>query len=344
MDEKLAAMVQKAAAQADGRLDRETFIDRVKRAIDAVRQSVPESAKASADEVAVVGAMTLLGPPTHTAGPPPAPQRQELLELLDKYGMDRLDEIATAYGCGFGRTCSTGPGRDWQHRWDNAVNELTRRAVRPAVNNVHDWLTGRRLPGYPENRPYGDLENDACRLATMFVEPVKTIQCKKAEVGRIHAAPQGGVEVKLSASGIDIALVPPGSRYVFAPTQELRMRLGEQWKDEAAAGARVRVLARDIDAHISPRERGHRTVPPGSTVILSDSAKVQVWECTCGWKKCEEQHRLASWEPARHCLWNFTTNAVCGPNRKHSFKSLINGMYVPLLIHEGFSSCHDYAR
>ena len=175
----------------------------------------------------------------------------------------------------------------------------------------------------------------------MFVEPMRTIECKQPEVGRIHAAWQGGVEVTLEAPGISQALVPPGSRYVFAPTKELGMRLGERWRDDAAAGARVLVLARDVDAHISPRERGHRTVPAGETVILSDAATIEVWECTCGWKRCAQQHRLASWDPARYSLWNFTANAVCGPNHPHTFKSLINGMYIPLLIHEGWS-CHEY--
>ena len=149
MDEKLAARVQKAAARADDSLGREKFIDRLKRAINGVLRSVPEAAAAEAEEVAVVGAMTLLGPRAHTAGPPPTLRQQE---FLHKYGMDRLDEFATAYGCGFRRTCPIKSKCPWERCWDHAVNELTRRVVRPAVNEVHDWLTRRKLPGYPTHR------------------------------------------------------------------------------------------------------------------------------------------------------------------------------------------------
>jgi hypothetical protein len=338
MDENLAAKVQRAIARRNPSAGPVNFMDRVQHAINAVSQEVPEVAACAAEDIAVVSAMTLLGPAAHEAGPPPKAQQQHLLELLHQYAvespLDRLDEMTTAYGCGFGRTCTTGRGISWEHRWANALNALTRRAIRPAVDRVHRWLAQQRLPGYPEKRPAGEREADACRLTLMFVQPVSPLVCEQSEVGRFHAAEEGGVEVTLMTPGRYTERVPAGSRFLFTPTESLELELGKQ-RVSAAADARVTVLARDDDARIYPGQ-GFRTVPAGVTATLFGPAMIHVWHCTCGWLHCLDQHRLESWDPARHSLWNFGANAICGPNVSLQLGSLLNGMYLPFLIHEGW--------
>lgn len=295
------------------------------------------------DDLAVVTAMCLLGPPT--AGAPPRRARRDLLALVRGSAPDeaarlaRVIEFAIAYGLGKWRVGGRGA---WDEPWEEARGALAR-AIEPAVGETYRWL--RTIVVALPQRTRDELASHASRLAWRLIRPEK----------RVEIGSRGVLAITCTGSGTLVTvpgwpenkLVPHGARYVLGALAPAVLDM-PQGPLDLDPGTRLVVIAKELEAKIlvlvKNRMTGYRKLVLGDTAAVSGPTALAIWECTCGTETCHLRHRLAAWDPERMVtagdderllsLWSFGASAVKGPLPLRA-STFVKGMYFPFLAQEG---------
>lgn len=319
---------------------------------DWVVASVPPAPTAARDDVRAVCALAWIGP--DEAGPPPPLHRTRLLRLLGELLPDpderreRAYEFAVAYGCGKWRVVDGNSGDPWDGRWPEAIRALAR-AGAPAVGECSRWLSG-LFTGWVA----GDFQTwwgVSTLLAYPYILPEHRL--RSVETLTVTCEP-GAVRLDEPALGYS-SRFPAGARAVWSVVcGDARLTWSDGTIVVLSPSTRIVARAGDDDAVVTALplsgRRSKRTVEPGETLHVGGAdVEVAVWECTCGTDRCEERHRLESWDPtavvfrnvesggARErqpvalTLWSHFANAIKGPEATLRPGSFVAGMYAAYL-------------
>ena len=342
------------------------------RLVDAARSAlgyIAQSAEDAEAELRSVVAMCWLGP--HRAGFPPETIRDQLLAILcqsvpdQQIRRERIMEFVIAYGCGKWREVRQGY-EGWDTRWQGALRGLVR-ALEPAVEQSNRWLAA-HVAGFPQSRSHPQDEafpedtatwSDAWVLGTRLVRPEHelvadegwSLECVQTEADNMQTS---GLELCTANQGYQ-QTIPVGAKAIWTiqagqggvmPPHGQPLPLTSE--------AMLLVLARDEDAILKTvtAEHSQQTrLKAGEVAQITGAMTVVMWECTCGTTHCQERHRLDRWEPtqvvlkaskagdqkidAALTLWDFVASAVKGPQPRIKTGSFVQGVYFPLLAHEG---------
>ena len=307
--------------------------------VETIRGHVPAVDNA---ELHVAAAMCALGP---AKPPPPLTAFADFAAVVEREAPGRLDrilEVAIAYGCGKWRRIDPQRGR-WFDEWGNAVVALAR-AAEPAVREVVGWLS-QRLPGLPSVEHWSSddgrdlIKRDAAMLAVHLVRALEPLHAPSEGEHVDIACTPDGTSIAGSAGAISKFLAP-GNKAVFsndAVGVELR---GINRQVDLPPATVFAVLAVDERTRIFlPRPLADLSLKIEQHAALSPAAALALWTCSCGNRNCADRHRLEAWRPAVVDLWSFVASAVKGPERTIKAGALIAGMYFPFLGHHGIDDC-----
>jgi hypothetical protein len=326
------------------------------------------------EELRITVVLTWLGPQSAGPPPASIRQElQDLLRHLvphERARQDRVMEFAIAYGCGKWRVVQLGTG-GWEHRWPGAMRGLVR-ALEPAVAQANRWLAD-HVVGFPEDRrrslSEGSAEDtavwsDAWMIASRLVRPEQLLFLLENETLTLKCTAEG-TEVVTEKRDYE-TLIPPGAKSVWTivdHSSELRLSSREPPSGGPPSGEPlalptgtvVFLLARDEDAILKTLLGEHSRqgrVKVGKEAVVPGPLVLALWECTCGTTHCMERHRLDSWNPAQVVqktdmdeatgkrdatitLWDYVASAVKGPQASLKTGAFVQGLYFPLLAHEG---------
>ena len=349
----------------------ERLVNAARLALTATDKQVEDPEDAEVVLRSVV-AMCWLGP--HGAGFPPKAIRDQLLAILRQsvpdrqLRKDRVMEFVIAYGCGKWREVQQGQQSHerWGMRWQGALRGLVR-ALEPAVEQSNRWLAA-HVAGFPHDRSHPQDEaspedtatwSDAWLLGIRLVRPDHelvadegwSLECVSTQADHAQTS---GLEF-CSANQDYQQTIPAGAKAVWTvQAGHGGMILPHEQPLPLTSGATLLVLVRDEDAILKTITAEHNQqtrLKAGEVAQITGAMTIVMWECTCGTTHCQERHRLDRWEPTQMILkasktgdqktntaltlWDFVASAVKGPQPRIKTGSFVQGVYFPLLAHEG---------
>lgn len=338
LSEAAARIVWDAVRQASRGLspDRQHFeglIERARAALEKDSRDDPPVGTALAAAVA----LSWMGPHVHQ---PPQDTQASLIGLAEPLGapkIDRMLELAIAYGCGWRRSVDRN-STAWERRWDRALDALRaliNRFIEDAYRRVRELNI--RFPIEP------DLAGAADLLLVRLYRPLSPLRLNTNDALIIYCT---DTNAQVTAGAGHREAVPPGAKAVYSvhsrDNQPTRLgRPGAKTTYTVPDGATLRLTAMDFETRVTLTANASETtlkLRVGEEAQLSGPADLEIWECTCGHQRCAERHRLASWNPTlpHQTLANFIASAIKGPGRIVKTGSFTQGMLFALWSREGF--------
>ncbi len=291
-----------------------------------------------------VVAMCAVGPERSS---PPGKIVQEYLKTFKDNsvaGIDRVVEIAVAYGCGKWRDIAS-EGDPWCRQWARALSVMIK-GIESAVRESNVWLST-RVVGYPEASFWNSEDGrdavyrDAALLALYMIN--------SQSLNPLHISNKGVLDIICESDGTTIKVkdlnyeqyLPPGARAVFEINGSACLKklseTGNEGERSFNKGTQINILAQDVAAEIKfTGSIKQISLKIGESAMIADPIDISWWECCCGNKNCATRHRLDAWLPSTKInLWSFLASAVKGPESVFKVNTFVTGMYYPLLVKEG---------
>lgn len=259
--------------------------------------------------------------------------------------IDRIRDIVVAYGCGkWRRLRASADPWDGEGQWPGAFRALVEELLAP-VREVNEWLS-QHLVGYDELQGYwrtkegeDDIRSDSARLAVHLTQPLKSLRLDEAR-GLTVISEDEGARIQLAGEH-DGDWLPFGAKAVFEAQAMAVLRVrrhgAAEERSTLPAGTVVNVLAVEGGAKVRLSSLPTLLLAVGDLCSIAGTGAIARRACGCGNRNCVANHRLESWDPrrARVGLRSFLASAVKGPDTEIKTKTLVEGMYLPVLGKDG---------
>lgn len=279
--------------------------------------------------------------------------REKFHEVVDHHSgedLDRILELAIAFGCGKWRVVNLDQGL-WHGNWDEAILALAR-TMEPFIKESNIWLS-KCVIGYPDidfwKSGYGNgfIRNEALMITQRIIAPLRPLHMQQGQYFHIHCTPDI-TEIEISCCKYTQS-IPPGGKIVFEVDEPASIISDADINTNLNldAGERIVVLSSDQETKImfpdrkkTAKKKTNRkkefTLNLNESVSILGPNNIVLWNCTCSHKNCQKAHCLESWVPSKKIsLWSFLGSAVKGPDKIIQSGTFIKGMYYPLLAREG---------